>query len=363
MGGCDHGVTGSTMSTHDDDDTQNTINMTERTWTDVSGRGIIVTRPRRFHGLTHREGFADYVEKAYWTAQSLGLLEELAMIPETGMTDLAFLTQDLAERIRERMWEFNEGCGPNVYYGALVRMIKAAKEDVGEPAPAPAPTELPPIPWSPLIRQSGVGADIGTMSDSEFELGKASVGWPDISGFVRPVSGIGDDASPAHLVEEEDEDAHSDSGPDSEHEVTSPVDIDVGEEADCEVSAEEDNADHSPVDEGEEDNADHSPVDEGEEASADHSPVDEGEEASEGEDSDDHSPADEGEEDSEGEEVIAEEDGLQIQHIQHIPATPFLQKYVVIESPVWVLLVILVAFTAWAALVNGALSQCKIVRR
>ena len=307
MGGCDHGVTGSTMSTHDDDDTQNTINMTERTWTDVSGRGIIVTRPRRFHGLTHREGFADYVEKAYWNAQSLGLLEELAMIPETDMTDLAFLTQDLAERIRERMWEFNEGCGPNVYYGALVRMIKAAKEDVGEPAPVP--TELPPIPWSPLIRQSGVGADTGTMSDSEFELGKASVGWPDISGFVRPVS--------AHLVD----DAH----PDSEHEVTSPVD-----------EGEEDTADHSSVDEGEEDTADHSPVDEGEEADC---------------------------EGSEGEDSAEEDDGSQIQHIQNIHATPFLQKYVVIESPVWVLLVILVAFTAWAALVNGALSQCKIVRR
>lgn len=178
----------------------------ETTWMDTNRRGQIVYRPRRFRGLTGREGFADYVEQAYWVAKRLGLLEELAALPSLEgktVTEIAGLTRALGARIRERMRTFHDGYGPNLYYGALTRMVVAAKEDVrpttGEDL-GPTTQEaaagagaglhrrqtmggvestspLPALPTSPLLRQKGVAAaaDAATVSDSEVELGTAAL--------------------------------------------------------------------------------------------------------------------------------------------------------------------------------------------
>ena len=104
---------------------------------------------RRFHGLTalpvalegsdpalragEREGFADFVENAYLAAKEADVMLELAMVPllegkSEAMIDCAI--GDIAGRIRERMAMFNPvAVGPNLYYGALVYLVAAAKED------------------------------------------------------------------------------------------------------------------------------------------------------------------------------------------------------------------------------------------
>lgn len=333
------------MSTHDETQNTNTMNTTEMsaeddrdtTWMDTNGRGQIVRRLRRFRGLTQREGFADYVEQAYRVAKKLGLLDELAALPSLEgkfVTDIDDLTRALGSRIREKMWAFNDGYGPNIYYGALTLMVTAAKEDTGVAVAAaaaepesntfvPSPLPLPVLPTSPLIRQSGAAAE--TVSDSEVELGRAAVrnvltsrmasavtGWTDLSGhpfvalprsekarpgvtgagaFIRTVSGVEDyveEEPPLPLDGERDSDEDSASVEDDDgHEVTDSVDDDGDEEADNEEG------DHEDV------------------------------------------------------------------QIQHIPAAApvVLRQNIGVELPLWMWLAILAAFTAWAALVNGVLSR------
>jgi hypothetical protein len=366
MGLGGHVVTGCTMSTHDETQNTNTTEMSAdddrtMTWMDTNGRGQIVRRPRRFRGLTQREGFADYVEQAYRVAKKLGLLEELAALPsleDKAVTEIAGLTRTLVWRIRQRMRTFHDGYGPNIYYGALTRMVEAAKEDTGgaaaAAAPAPAPEEtntfvpspvpaaaapLPALPTSPLIRQSGGAAAGETMSDSEVELGRAAVrdvlasriasaatGWTDLSGhpfvgrpgvtgggpFIRTVSGVGDavEEEPPRLpAAREDEERDSDEDSASvEDEVT---------------GAEEEDSD----------------------------------EETGGEDADTEGGDDTEPEDEEG-------GGEQIQHVPVAPAAP-LHQNIGLELPMWAWLAILVAFAAWAALVNGVLSRdlgCRLSR-
>ena len=364
------------MSTHDETQTTNTTNEMSNddpatTWMDTNDRGQIVYRPRRFRGLTGREGFADYVEQAYRAATKLGMLEALAALPsleDKTVTEIAGLTRTLVWRIRQRMRTFHDGYGPNIYYGALTRMVEAAKEDVrptaqkedtGAAAAAETntfvPTSIPPLPTSPLIRQSG-GA-VETVSDSEVELGRAIVrdvltsriasavtGWTDLSGhpfvgrpgvtggggpFIRTVSGVGD------AVEEEEpprlpaarEDEERDSDEDS-------ASVEGEEETDTDevTGAEEEDSD----------------------------------EETGGEDEDDGQEADtEGGDDTEPEDE--EGDGEQIQHVPVAAAAPAapLHQNIGIELPMWAWLAILVAFAAWAALVNGVLSRdlgCRLSR-
>lgn len=376
MGLGGHVVTGCTMSTHDETQNTNTTEMSAgddrtMTWMDTNGRGQIVRRPRRFRGLTQREGFADYVEQAYRAATKLGMLEALAALPsleDKTVTEIAGLTRTLVWRIRQRMRTFHDGYGPNIYYGALTRMVEAAKEDVrptaqkedtGAAAAAETntfvPTSLPPLPTSPLIRQSG-GA-VETVSDSEVELGRAAVrdvltsrmasavtGWTDLSGhpfvgrpgvtggggpFIRTVSGVGDavEEEPPRLPaarEDEERDSDEDSASVEGEEETDTAEV---------TGAEEEDSD----------------------------------EETGGEDEDDGQEADtEGGDDTEPEDE--EGDGEQIQHVPApaapAPAAP-LHQNIGIELPMWAWLAILVAFAAWAALVNGVLSRdlgCRLSR-
>ena len=346
------------MSTHDETQNTNTTEMSAgddrtMTWMDTNGRGQIVRRPRRFRGLTQREGYADYVEQAYRAATKLGMLEALAALPsleDKTVTEIAGLTRTLVWRIRQRMRSFHDGYGPNIYYGALTRMVEAAKEDVSptaqkEDVAAAAetntfvPTSFPPLPTSPLLRQSGGAAE--TVSDSEVELGRAAVrdvltsrmasavtGWTDLSGhpfvgrpgvtgggpFIRTVSGVGDaveEEPPLPLVA--DEDGERDSDEDS-------ASVEDEEEADTDevTGAEEEDSDEETGDEDEDD----------------------------------------------GQEADTEDGGARIQHVPAAPAAP-LHQNIGIELPMWAWLAILVAFAAWAALVNGVLSRdlgCRLSR-
>lgn len=320
------------MSAHDE--TMNTTtemnNNDDDRWTNVNRRGQIVVRPRRFIGLSHREGFADYVEEAYWAARRLGLLEELAALPsleDKSVTEITDLTRTLAERICGRMPQFRSDCGPNLYYGALTQMVKAAKEDV---------TPLPTLPTSPLIRQS---AATESLSDSEIYLGRAALrdlkhaitttmtegrvradevndndmvirsaaAATDISGvFIQSVPGYDDDTPALPLLVDEDNDRHSDedsaSVEDHDDDVTSS-----GEEADIEDDSHEVTG---PDDDDDGDSA-----------------------ASESEDDETSIPV--------------------------VPAPVVFQQKIEITLPLWAWLAILVAFTAWVAFVNGVLSRCR----
>ena len=318
------------MSTHDETQTTNTTNEMndnlQQQWFQLDEE----TRPRRFCGLTQREGFADYVEQAYWMAQRLGIVEELAALPSLSgksITEISELTADIGARICAHMSYFNDDCGPNIYYGALTRMVAAAKEDVG--AAAGDSTPLPGLPTSPLVRQSGGGgAAAETVSDSEIELGRAAVrdvlasriasagaGWTDISGhpFVgRP--GVTGSGAAAFI-----------------RTVPGFADQTVEEEPPLPLVADGDDRD------SDEDSASI----EDEEAAVDTvevtGVVDDGEEA-----------------DTEGGD---EEDGAQIQHIPAAAPPAVLHQNIGIELPLWAWLAILAAFTAWAALVNGVLSR------
>lgn len=103
---------------------------------DASGGVHPFIRPsplRRFHGLTERDGFADFVERAYQAAKAADVMLELAMVPllegkSEAMIDC--LVGDIAGRIRERMAMFNPvAVGSRLYYGGLVQLVAAAKED------------------------------------------------------------------------------------------------------------------------------------------------------------------------------------------------------------------------------------------
>ncbi len=89
--------------------------------------------PRRFRGLTERDGFADFVERAYQAAKAADVMLELAMVPLlAGKSEATIdcLVGDIAGRIRERMAMFNPvAVGPRLYYGGLVQLVAAAKED------------------------------------------------------------------------------------------------------------------------------------------------------------------------------------------------------------------------------------------
>lgn len=305
------------MSAHDDTQNTNEMNVDDdhdTTWMDTNSRGQIVYRPRRFRGLTHREGFADYVEQAYRAATKLGLLGELAALPSLEgktVTEIADLTRSLMSRMRN----FHDGHGPNLYYGALTRMVAAAKEDV-----RPTASPLPALPTSPLIRQTGVAA--ASVSDSEIDLGTGQAAvrdvlaqriasWSaDISGhplamtgaFIRHVPGVGDavEEPPMPLVTDEDEDLGRYSDEDS-------------------ASVDDDGHGVTGIT---------GTVDDDEEGASD-----DGDEAD--------MEGDDGEADTEAGD---EEAGV-------------LHQNIVIELPLWTWLAILAAFTAWAALVNGVLSR------
>ncbi len=367
------------MSTNDETQTTNTMTDDSK-WMDVNSRGQIVYRPRRFHGLSQREGFADYVEAAYWAALCLGLVEELAALPSLEgryVTEIAVLTRELGERIRARVWSFHDGYGPNLYYGALKLMVEAAKEDVGpttakedmgpttakedvgptaakedmgpttakEDVPAihrrqtmGAVDSMPPMPTSPLLRQTGVS----TVSDSEFELGRAAVrdvlahriaSWSsDISGhplvagsFIRSVSGIEDVAAPA-TVDEDEGDANSDSGPDSEH-GTDEDGADAEDDAEAEDGADADTEEDGAEADAEEDAAEADTDEDGAEADAE-----------------------------DGAESDTEEDGAEAEEGPQ-PAVAALDQNIALEMPLWGWLAILAVFVAWATLVNGLLCR------
>ena len=338
------------------DETQNTMstdNNNDTMWMDMNNRGQIVRRPRRFRGLTQREGFADYVEKAYWVARRLGMLEELAALPsldDMTVTAIADMTRGLGDRIRERMRSFHDGYGPNIYYGALTRMVTAAKEDINPTTAVAASTPLPTLPTSPLIRQSGVTE---TVSDSEIDMGRAALrdvkhsiaaslatgrdrvdeeaenhgdmvirsaaaadisghsfsrserGRPGVTGagaFIRTVPGFAD-----HVVEE------------------LPLLFDGERDSD------EDSA--SVEDEEEEEETDGHEVTD---------TVDDGDEA-----------------DTEGgdEENTEEEETDVVTAVPERPVPAVLHQNIDVELPLWAWMAILVAFAAWAALVNGVLSR------
>lgn len=417
--------------------TDNTLNMTsetkmseinddagEMTWMDTNRRGQIVYRPRRFRGLTGREGFADYVEQAYWAAKRLGLLEALAALPSLEgktVTEIAGLTRALGARIRERMWNFNDGYGPNLYYGALTRMVVAAKEDVrpttGEDlgpttqeaaAGAAAGVELhrrqtmggvestsplPALPTSPLLRQKGVAAaaDAGTVSDSEVEMGTAAL--RDVKHSIA--------ASVAERKVRDDEEAEYD----GDMVIRSAVAFRAHAEAllaeriakataagwnDISghpfvapgaafirtVSGVADQAEEPPqplvAEDGDGDR--HSDEDS---ASVEDDDGGDGHEVT-GIDGDSGSDSGSGGEDADTEGEDEDEDGEEADgedtepedadaRIQHVPAAPapaagadlraILQQNIGIDLPLWAWLAILAAFTAWAAFVNMALSR------
>lgn len=364
IGGGGHVVTGCTMSTNDDTQNTTTMNMT---WTDVNKRGQIVTRPRRFRGLTHREGFADYVEQAYWVAQRMRLLEELAALPYLeGMAipDIADLTRSLGVQIRSRMRSFHDGNGPNVYYGALIHMVEAAKEDVNpttakevvnpttakedvnptttkevvkpEPAPEPAPetnmvvsTSLPTLPTSPLIRQTGA-AVAETMSDSEIELGRAAL--RDIKWSIAASTK-----------------AHADDVNDSDIVIRSAAAA-VADWTDISGQVRPGGGGFIRLVSGVGDKGPLLPfiADEDRDSDEDSVSVDDGDEADTEDAGDDHEVS---------------EDELLIQPAPApAPAPAVLHQNIGLE---WAWLAILAAFAVWAALVNGVLSRdlgCRVFR-
>jgi hypothetical protein len=376
------------MSTNDETQTTNTTKMSvdddrDTTWMDTNRRGQIVYRPRRFRGLTGREGFADYVEQAYWVARELGLLEELAALPSLEgktVTEIAGLTRALGARIRERMWTFHDGYGPNLYYGALTRMVAAAKEDVSPTTSEAAgdaalqrrqtmggvesSSPLPALPTSPLIRQSGdaaarAAAAAETVSDSEIDMGRAALRdvkhaiaasaaerWAreaaenDGDMVIRSTAAI-QAMLAARIATAAAAGGWSDI---SGHPFIRAV-SGVGDDAGAPALPAEDGDRHSDEDsasvEGDDDEVtgsgdEEADADGDEEADADGADAD-----TEGGDGDEEADAD------------AEGDG----HVAPAPPPAALHQNIGIELPLWAWLAILAAFTAWAALVNGVLSR------
>lgn len=113
---------------------------------DISGgkhpfiRPSLPQEPRRFNGLSERDGYADYVETAYRAARRGGVIADLAAVPSlvgVPITEIDRLVGgDIVGRIRAVMSRFTPDYGTNLYYGALVHLVNAAKEDMAAAAAA-----------------------------------------------------------------------------------------------------------------------------------------------------------------------------------------------------------------------------------
>jgi hypothetical protein len=139
------------VTVHPDDDMAIIRNLlSERIVTvpaDISGsaahpfiRPSLPQEPQRFNGLSEREGYADYVETSYHAAVRADVIADLAAVPSlvgVPITEMDRLVgPDIVSRIRAVMSRFTPDYGTNLYYGALVHLVNAAKEDMAAAAAA-----------------------------------------------------------------------------------------------------------------------------------------------------------------------------------------------------------------------------------
>jgi hypothetical protein len=87
--------------------------------------------PYDFSTLTQREGYSGYVEAAYHAATKAGVWDALRRCPsldKVSIFDIPDLVGvDVLNAIMTHMPWFTSSNGPNLYYGAIHKLVEIAK--------------------------------------------------------------------------------------------------------------------------------------------------------------------------------------------------------------------------------------------